>query len=658
MNKDKSIRLEYDPEGEVLLLRDVNKEVVRTPLIAAYLRQNNAYIDRDGFLAIPTSPDALTIRYQGLSKIFDRAGITLATGEAVSDVLSAVEDEAERFREFSERAEEIWNAKIDTEAFQQFVNVVDKECPGRTFYRKQLLSAHHLAFSRNACNFSVPGAGKTSVVYAAYAYLKSLPATDRHHVERLLVVGPLSSFKAWEDEYREIFERPPLAKRISGAVPPGDRADYLRGISVDAEAVELTLTSYATLANSEDSFATFLRRGPATMMVMDEAHNIKSEDGSQAMAALRLAPLASARVVLTGTPAPNGYEDLANLFKFIYPSRNLIGFPAGSLRAMTDGTLTSAIPELKARVKPFYTRIRKIDLNLPDVHEYRLWIPMSETQERIYRSLERRIVPYLRDAVEGGEDVVRVRARLIRLRQASTNPELLLKPLASEGIFDAEPSELTAAELEIGDLVKSFVPESDLPRLEQCLSLVRDVLQEEGKVLVWSYFLGNLERLRLSCLTLAPFVEVLTGSVPVAGLDEDDEAPWGTREDIIDRFHAEAGKAILIANPQAVGESISLHKACRSAIYFDRDFNAGRFIQSKDRIHRYRPSKGMPVSYYYLNSEGTIDTDIDSRLGVKEARLYDLVDAEDIPLLTAVDDDDALADIRAVLDSYDRRKTR
>lgn len=642
----------------MLLLRDVSNAVVRSPLIAAYLRQSNAYFDRDGFLAIPTSPDALITRYQGLSKIFDRAGISFATGEAVSDILSAVEDEEERFREFSQQAEEIWNGKIDTEAFRQFVDVVYEQCPGRTFYRKQLLSAHHLAFSRNACNFSVPGAGKTSVVYAAYAYLKSLPTTNPHHVGRLLVVGPLSSFKAWEDEYQEIFERPPKSKRISGAVPPGDRADYLRGISVDAEAIELTLTSYATLANSEDSFATFLRRGPATMMVMDEAHYIKSEDGSQAMAALRLAPLASARVVLTGTPAPNGYEDLANLFKFIYPSRNLVGFPAGSLRAMTEGSLAPAIPELKSRVRPYFTRIRKVDLDLPEVHEHRLSIPMSDIQERIYRALERRIVPYLRDAIDGREEVVRVRARLIRLRQASTNPELLLKPLANEGIFDAEPSELTAAELQIGDLVKSFSPEKDLFRLQRCISLIQEVLNDQGKVLIWSYFLGNLGRLKLSCQKLAPFVEVLTGSTPVAGFDEDDEIPWGTREDIIDRFHAAAGNAILIANPQAVGESISLHKACRSAIYFDRDFNAGRFIQSKDRIHRYRPSKGLPVSYYYLSSNGTIDSDIDSRLILKEARLHDLVDSEDIPLLTSVEDDDVFADIRAVLDAYDRRKTR
>src|SRR5690606_10575495 len=114
------------------------------------------------------------------------------------------------------------------------------------------------------------------------------------------------------------------------------------------------LTTYQTLANMEDEFRTFLKHvGPRAMVVLDEAHYIKSGDGMQAATALRLAPLARSRVILTGTPAPNGYEDLANLFRFIYPSRDIIGFPLASLRAMTDGSMSNAIPELKAKIQPF-----------------------------------------------------------------------------------------------------------------------------------------------------------------------------------------------------------------------------------------------------------------------------------------------------------------
>ncbi|WP_133366177.1 DEAD/DEAH box helicase [Qipengyuania sediminis] len=653
------VTIKYDPADELLVLRGAGP-AIRHPLLAAFTRQIGGSVDDEGALRIPTAAEELTGHYQTLSRLLAKLAIEIDTGGHVSDALDRVETEERQFLEFSRQAREIWDAQIDTEAFRRFVAVVEEACPGRTFYRKQLLSAFHLAFSQNACNFSVPGAGKTSVVYAAYAYLRHLPPEDPKSVDRLLIIGPLSSFKAWEDEFASIFNLKPVSRRLSGGVSTLDRTDHLRGISVNSRSTELTLTTYQTLANMEEEFRTFLTRvGTRAMVVLDEAHYIKSGDGLQAAAALRLAPLARSRVVLTGTPAPNGYEDLANLFRFIYPTRNIIGFPTASLRAMTDGSMPNAIPELKSKIEPFYTRIRKSDLSLPDADELRVSVLMSADHERIYRSLENRIVPHLKQQLDDPSAPIRVRARLIRLRQAAVNPELLLRPLETDdGIFDTGGSgDLNIAGLEVAELIRNFSAKSELGRLAVCRTLIADVLAEQGKVLVWSYFLGNLDLLRRGLSDLAPFIEVLTGATPVVGREDDGAAELGTREDIIDRFHATKDRAILIANPQAVGESISLHKACRTAIYFDRDFNAGRFIQSKDRIHRYNPDGSGLVTYHHLVTPGTVDQDIDARLTVKERRLADLVDKDDIPLLTAADDGD-LTDLRALLEAYERRKAQ
>ncbi len=87
---------------------------------------------------------------------------------------------------------------------------------------------------------------------------------------------------------------------------------------------------------------------------------------------------------------------------------------------------------------------------------------------------------------------------------------------------------------------------------------------------------------------IADWVRTISGSTPVGGdemLPEDEDIE--TRERLIDEFLSIEGNAIMIANPQAIGESISLHHDCHVAIYFDQYFNAGLFIQSKDRIHRY-----------------------------------------------------------------------
>jgi SNF2 family DNA or RNA helicase len=243
----------------------------------------------------------------------------------------------------------------------------------------------------------------------------------------------------------------------------------------------------------------------------------------------------------------------------------------------------------------------------------------------------------------------------MRLRQAAINPALLLRPLEDEGLFDTDGADLSLAELEVAGLIRGFDVAADLTRLQICKDLALRILGAQGKVLVWSYFLGNLERLKRQFSGLADFVEVLTGATPVAADDEGDESLLPTREAIIDRFHKPGESAILIANPQAVGESISLHRACCSAIYFDRDFNAGRFIQSKDRIHRYRPDTGNAVNYYYLQSSSTVDEDVDARLTAKERRLLDLLDSDDIPLFTA--EGEGYEDLEAILRSYERRKT-
>ena len=116
-----------------------------------------------------------------------------------------------------------------------------------------------------------------------------------------------------------------------------------------------------------------------------------------------------------------------------------------------------------------------------------------------------------------------------------------------------------------------------------------------------------------------------------------------------------SGLNVLIANPFAVAESISLHKACHNAIYLERSFNAAHFIQSKDRIHRYGLPSGVQTNYYYLVSENSIDETINERLNIKEQRLIEIMENMPIPLFTNVSDIGGDEDVKAVLRDYARR---
>jgi len=650
--------VDFDERLSGLVITGGPPSLRRNGLFAAFLRKHGGTLESERRIVVPCAASDLTSVYRTLERILGRLGLSVGEADDLSQSMRAARDEERNFAEFARRAAAIWGGEVSPEELEAFALTISERCPGRTLYSRQLLSAYHLAFSQHGCNFSVPGSGKTTIVLAAYAFLNSQVAAHRH-VNHLLVIGPLSSFRAWEDEFDALFGREPKAKRISGIVPPHDRHAYLRGHRYAERDVELTLTSYQSFMGSEEDFRSFLRNPRRqVMMVLDEAHYVKRDDGEWAAAVLRTAPLAASRVVLTGTPVPNGYEDLHNLFRFIYPNRNVIGFPLGTLKAMTAGHMPAGIDNLKKNVRPFFTRIRKRDLGLAQTSEERVIVSMGAEQRSIYRDIEQLIVPRIRDDVDSRMSTL-LRARLIRLRQAATNPSLLLRPLDADGLFASNgQSSISGVEVAIAERVAAFDSTVHLRKLKAIQQLATDVVRAEGKVVVWSYFLGNLALLLQELSSCAEIVRVISGATPIADSDVEEASGLQSRERIIREFNTTSRTAILIANPQAVGESISLHKAADSAIYFDRDFNAAKFIQSKDRIHRYDPDGGAPKMYYYLVSDDTVEQVIDERLVVKEERMAALIDRDDIPLFDIVlSGDQSVEDIRAVIRAYEHRKS-
>lgn len=92
----------------------------------------------------------------------------------------------------------------------------------------------------------------------------------------------------------------------------------------------------------------------------------------------------------------------------------------------------------------------------------------------------------------------------------------------------------------------------------------------------------------------------------------------------------------MIANPQACGEGISLHKVCHFAIYLDRTFNAAHYLQSVDRIHRLGLPSNVDTVIEILVAHGTIDDVIVDRLNLKTESMGKVLD--DPYLMTLVYD--------------------
>ncbi|MDR0750976.1 MAG: hypothetical protein LBF12_00085 [Christensenellaceae bacterium] len=296
-----------------------------------------------------------------------------------------------------------------------------------------------MAFAQNACNFSVPGAGKTSIVYGAYSYLKNLSEYNTKKVDRLLIIGPLNAFAPWESEYEECFGRRAVSKRLSSKLNIDEKKQYF----YDMNPAELTLLSYASVISLTDELAFFVQKH-RVMLVLDEAHKIKNISGGIiAQSIMSFAQSCKARVVLTGTPAPNGHEDLYNLFKFIWPTKEIIKFHIGQLKDMSRTPHDQRVSTLINSISPFFIRIRKCDLEIPPaVNNPPVLVEMGGSQRKIYDYIENKYIYDIANTKDQHFQNELIRARLIRLMQASTNPALLRQPLFKfveiEGIEFAE----------------------------------------------------------------------------------------------------------------------------------------------------------------------------------------------------------------------------
>lgn len=600
-------------------------------------------------------------QYKAILKLFEKFSIDFEKTAEVQEFVADIDQENENFQEFSLKAENIRNNIHVGNDFKNFTSAVSKELT-RELYPLQLLSSYHLAFSQNACNFSVPGAGKTSIVYGAYAYLKSLPKNNTKHIDRLLIISPLAAFFPWKNEYKECFNKDTSIKDLVG-VSASDRSNHF----YSDQYTEITLISYQSASNESDiqSIKNFLKRGKV-MLVLDEAHRIKNTEGGKwAEAVLSIAKYANSRVVLTGTPAPNGYQDLYNLYKFIWPSKNVISFSVNFLQDLSSNHTPSGkdnIKKLINDISPFFIRVRKSDLWLPSpIENPPIIIEMSQTQRAIYDYIETKYIYSFETENSGYSFVDKLKkAKLIRLMQCVTNPNLLNKVLegylSEEGLSD----NLGVDDRDIMQLIKSYDTKKETPpkfiKILELVKLINAKQGADGRVIIWSIFVQNIHDLKQYLNLNGVECELLYGAIPT----EKTEIDIPNREEIINQFHqSDCPYKVIIANPFAVGESISLHKACHNAIYLEKSFNAAMYMQSKDRIHRYGLGTNDIINYYYLISKNSIDQTIHDRVLEKEQKMLNIIENEEIPLLNMnMEDSDESSenDIKAIIRDYHDRK--
>jgi hypothetical protein len=612
-------------------------------------------------IQIPFRKETQVKTLNELKRILSKFQFDVSLEENTTQELASYHREEEQFELFSENARRIRNDEFHDDPelvsqFDEYQKVLKKELK-RTLYPLQLLSSFHMAFSQNSCNFAVPGAGKTSIVYGAYAYLKSLPPTDPKHVDKLLVIGPLSSFAPWENEYGACFGSKPTSFRMSGNIDISK--DLKKQHLSSGNPAELTLIFHGGVPSFESRIIDFLKKNK-TLVVVDEAHRIKNHEGVWGKSVTEVSKEAKARVILTGTPVPNGYQDIYNLYKFIYPFKfkEILGVHYHNLEDMTQNSEPESerVQNLKENLSPYFIRIKKDDLGLPEIKEELISLEMNKYQKEIYDFIETKYIPDFRENTSATVKDTLNKAKLIRLRQASTNPSLLSKPLkdaleSGEYYYDPNSEFTTDTDVIVNDS-EFFKKICDYPINETPAKFVaikelidQKIIPHQEKVIIWTIFIQNAKELKKYLHSFNIESRLLIGEI---GQEE--------REATIQKFNDPKNQdfQVVIANPFSVAESISLHKGCHNAIYMERDYNCSNFLQSKDRIHRVGLPENQITNYYYFVSKNSIDEVINHRLNLKIRRMEEIIN-DDIPLFARINDSDETDIIKDLISNYAKR---
>jgi len=421
-----------------------------------------------------------------------------------------------------------------------------------------------------AATFSVPGAGKTTEALAYYA-------VRAVNGEPLLVVAPKNALGAWDEQFQECFGR------------GSGQFVRLRGGEENIEALlrvrhRLMIITYQQLARDRIPrfVSDFICSRPVYLFV-DESHRIKGR-GITSKIIGDLAFLPAGKLILSGTPMPQAIDDLLPQFEFLYPE------------VETDAR--NVIEKMQA----VFVRTTKRELGLPEPQRLCVPVPMLPAQRRLYQLMRMEVVRQAEATLTARDrNAFRALGRsVMRVLQVVSNPALLA---ASTPIRE--------------DLLAAAIDEGDSPKLDYACRRARQLAAQGKKVLIWSAFRQNVETIaeRLSDL----------GSVFIhGGVDAGDEDDSDTREGRISRFHNDRGCQVMVANPAAAGEGISLHSVCHHAIYVDRTYNAAHYLQSEDRIHRLGTTVAPCIEI--IECADSIDQSVAVRIEAKTRQMADALD--------------------------------
>lgn len=444
-------------------------------------------------------------------------------------------------------------------------------------HKYQLTAINHVINVPKCGLFLDMGLGKTVSTLTAIKELKY----NRFQVNKVLIIAPK---KVAEGTWSKEKDKWNHTKDFRVSLVLGSQQKRIKALSVNADLYIINRENIPWLVD-------YLRNDwYFDTVVIDESSSFKNSRSKRFKALKMVLPKINRLIELTGTPSPNGVEDLwaqiylldqgTRLEKYITHFRAKYMEPNKRNRSqifdykIKDGVYDSIIN----KISDICISMKSEDyLELPDLSYNEIPVILNDKARRDYDKMERDFVLEL----EGAED------EITAVNAAALSNKLL--QISNGAVYDS-----TGIYTEVHDA-----------KIEAFLELVERL---QGKsLLVFYNFQHDRDRIKRALEKSDLVVKELKTTQ-----DEDD---WN------------AGKIdILITHPASAAYGLNLQEGGNHVCWFGLSWNLEHYQQANKRLHR--QGQKEKVIIHHLVTQGTRDEDVvralDNKAGVQEEIMQSL----------------------------------
>lgn len=341
---------------------------------------------------------------------------------------------------------------------------------------------------------------------------------------------------------------------------------------------DVIITTYAILRIDIDQ----IKKQKWSMLIVDEAQNIKNPDTSQTQAVKQIK--AETKIAMTGTPVENKLTELWSIFDFI--NRGYLGsirdFQKGYAIPIEKFKQTNRAEKLRMAISPFILRRLKTDKSiisdLPDKVVLNEYCYLTKTQAALYQSVLDNLMSDIAK-LNGINRRGMIFKLITALKQICNHPYQYLKT---------------------GDISKDVSGKAD-----KLVSITKQILENNEKTLIFTQYkeMGNI------------LSTILNDELGINPLFFHGSLNTNQREGLIKDFQDNKDSNVMILSLKAGGTGLNL-TAATNVIHYDLWWNPAVEDQATDRTYRIGQDKNVMVHRFV--TLGTFEEKIDEMIHNKK----------------------------------------